>query len=61
VTVGDLLGVDAGGPTSLHDVDPETDLDAIARDLAEVEAELERLAEGTHGDDADTSPRPAES
>jgi hypothetical protein len=29
----------------------EPDLDAIARDLAEVEAELDRLAEGTYGDD----------
>jgi hypothetical protein len=27
-------------------MDPEPDLDAIARDLAEVEAELERLADG---------------
>jgi hypothetical protein len=61
VTVGDLLGVDAGGPSSLQDVDPETDLDAIARDLAEVEAELERLAEGTREEDEDPSPRPAES
>jgi len=61
VTVGDLLGADAGGPSSLHDVDPETDLDAIARDLAEVEAELERLAEGTPEEDEDTSARPAES
>ena len=42
-------------------MDPETDLDAIARDLAEVEAELERLAEGTDGEDEDTSPRPADS
>jgi hypothetical protein len=59
VTVGDLLGVHVGGASSLHDVDPETDLDAIARDLAEVEAELDRLAQG--GEDDDTSPRPAAS
>jgi hypothetical protein len=61
VTVGDLLGVQVGGASSLQDVDPETDLDAIARDLAEVEAELDRLAQGTNGDDEDTSPRPAAS
>jgi hypothetical protein len=41
-------------------VDPEIDLDAIARDLAEVEAELERLAEG-EDEGENTSPRPAES
>jgi predicted subunit of tRNA(5-methylaminomethyl-2-thiouridylate) methyltransferase len=29
----------------------EPDLDAIARDLVEVEAELDRLADGTYGDD----------
>jgi hypothetical protein len=61
VTVGDLPGVGGGGASSLIDVDPEPDLDAIARDLAEVEAELERLAEGSHGEDDDTSPRPAAS
>ena len=61
VTVGDLPGVHGGGASSLQDVDPETDLDAIARDLAEVEAELDRLAQGTHGEDEDASRRPATS
>ena len=36
----------------------EPDLDAIARDLAEVEAELDRLADGAYGDDP-TPPDPA--
>lgn len=31
--------------------DGEPDLDAIAKDLAEVEAELDRLADGAYGDD----------
>jgi hypothetical protein len=42
-------------------VDPEIDLDAVARDLAEVEAELDRLAESTYGEDDDSAPHPAES
>jgi hypothetical protein len=39
----------------------EPDLDAIARDLADVEAELDRLAAAAHGEDDDTSPGPASS
>jgi hypothetical protein len=66
VTVGDLPGVGGGGASSLHTVDPEPDLDAIARDLAEVETELERLAGGPDAapgedEDEDPSPRPAAS
>jgi hypothetical protein len=38
----------------------EPDLDAIARDLADVEAELDRLAAAAHRED-DTSPGPASS
>ena len=37
------------------DPDAEPDLDAIATDLAEVEAELDRLADGTYEDDDATS------
>jgi hypothetical protein len=37
----------------------EPDLDAIATDLAEVEAELDRLADGAYGDDDRTPPDPA--
>jgi hypothetical protein len=36
-------------------MDPEPDLDAIARDLAEVESELERLGDGYVDDEP---PRP---
>ena len=40
------------------DPDGEPDLDAIAGDLAEVEAELHRLADGTFEDD-DAASEPA--
>jgi hypothetical protein len=36
----------------------EPDLEAIAKDLAEVEAELDRLADGTYDEDR-TPPDPA--
>jgi hypothetical protein len=39
----------------------EPDLDGIARDLADVEAELDRLAAAAHGEDDDASPGPASS
>jgi hypothetical protein len=39
----------------------EPDLDAIARDLAEVEAELERLAGETYGDQEHQPRGPADS
>ncbi len=39
----------------------EPDLDAIAQDLADVEAELDRLAGAAPGEDDDTSPGPASS
>jgi hypothetical protein len=39
-------------------MDPEPDLDAIAGDLAEVEAELDRLADGTD-EDRDGAAEPA--
>jgi hypothetical protein len=44
-------------------VDPqgEPDLDAIARDLADIEAELDRLAAAAPGEDEDISPGPASS
>jgi hypothetical protein len=71
VTVGDHLGIVRGTATSLLGMDPEPevsgrgdesdpDLDALARDLAEVEAELDRLADGTAGDvDGDVQRGPA--
>jgi hypothetical protein len=39
----------------------EPDLDAIARDLADVEAELDRLAGAAPGEDGEPSPGPASS
>ena len=39
----------------------EPDLDAIAQDLADVEAELDRLAGAAHTEDDDASPGPASS
>ncbi len=41
--------------------DGDPDLDAIARDLAAVEAELERLADGTDGAEEQQPPGPAAS
>ena len=41
-------------PEVVGDGDP--DLDAIARDLAEVEEALEQLADGTYGDDEHDPP-----
>jgi hypothetical protein len=42
------------------DTEGEPDLDAIAGDLAEVEAELDRLANGTY-EDHDAASEPADS
>jgi hypothetical protein len=44
-----------------RDENPDPDLDAIARDLAEVEAELDRLADGSADElgDEDAPPGPA--
>jgi hypothetical protein len=57
VTIRDQVGAGRGSTSSLPGMDPEPevgpdpDLDAIARDLAAVEAELERLADGISEDD----------
>ncbi len=40
-----------GGRSSLPAVEPTPDLDAIATDLADVEAALDRLDEGTYWTD----------
>jgi hypothetical protein len=60
VTVGDHSGISRASASNLTAMDPEgePDLDAIAKDLAEVEAELDRLADGTYDEDR-TPPDPA--
>jgi hypothetical protein len=65
-TIGDHSGIGPSTGSSLPAMDPEPeiagggepDLEAIAKDLAEVEAELDRLADGTYGDGR-TPPGPA--
>jgi hypothetical protein len=66
-TIRDQVGTRRGTAISLRPMEPEPevagdrdpDLDAIARDLAAVEAELERLANGTDGAHEQQPPGPA--